>query len=363
MNRDETMDKRPSHLHPDIVTEAAAWFVEFRSGDATPAARSRFEQWLRSSPEHVQAYLEVAAGWSTLPTRDTEGRIDLQAWVAAARNSGDDNVVELASSQPTTVPPARHRSRPWALAASIALLVALIGAGLWLYAPQGHTYRTGIGEQRTLMLADGSTIILNALTTVRVHMSPKVRDITLIRGEAYFHDFDDPKRPFIVRSGTSAVRAIGTEFNVERESHDTQVTVVEGQVAVAALPASDNGQTALVRLTVPVARTHAVLVSAGQQVIVRSRKVPVPRSVDIGDAIAWLKQRLIFTNTPLEKVAAQFNLYSKRRLVIADPALRSVGVSGVYSATDPSALIGFLRSQPSVRVVETGNEIVVTRTH
>ncbi len=40
-----------------IVAEASAWFIEFRSGDATAETRMRFDEWLRRSPQHIQAYL------------------------------------------------------------------------------------------------------------------------------------------------------------------------------------------------------------------------------------------------------------------------------------------------------------------
>jgi len=71
-------------------------------------------------------------------------------------------------------------------------------------------------------------------------------------------------------------------------------------------------------------------------------------------------QRLIFEATPLSDVAEEFNRYNTRKLVIADPALRSVGISGVYSTADPASLVGFLRAQPNLQVTETDGEIRVT---
>lgn len=359
------MDNRSSNVSQDPVTQASGFFVEFRAGDATPSVRAQFEKWLRASPEHVQAYLEIAAGWSELPTADPEGRIEVQALLAAARNANDDNVVHLCFGPAGGAPPSLTRpTRLWRLAAALALLLTLAGAGIWAFSQGGRTYDTGIGEQRTLILADGSTVTLNALTTVRVHMTKEVREVTLVRGQAYFHDTDDSAHPFIVRTGKSVVRAIGTEFDVDEESNRTVVTVLEGQVAVAS---SFNrldraARHELVReLEAPASGLKAVLVSAGEQVTVLAQNIPAPNTVDVAAVTAWLQQRLIFDDTPLEKVAQQFNLYSKRRLVIADPALLNVGVSGVYSVSDPAALIGFLRSQPKLHVVETDGEFLVTR--
>jgi len=360
------MDNRFSNTRQDPVTQAAEFFIEFRAGDGTPAVRARFEQWLRSSPENVQAYLEIAAGWSALPTADPEGRIDVQALLAAARSA--DNVIHLdvggagvASRSQSRL----HRKRLWVLAGSLALLlVALAGTGIWGLTQDRLTYTTGIGEQRTLILADGSTVILNALTSISVHMTKEAREVTLMRGQAYFHDADEPDRPFVVHAGRSAVRAIGTEFDVDNEPDQTVVTVLEGQVAVAKSfnwAGSAEHRKLLRVLAEPPAKLNAVLVCAGQQVTLLAQTLSVPKSVDVTAVTAWLRQRLIFDNTPLEKVADQFNLFSKRRLVIADTSLRSVGVSGVYSASDPAALIGFLRSQPTLKVVETDDEFLVTR--
>lgn len=355
------MDNRSSTAHDDPVTQASKFFMDFRAGDGTPSVRRRFEKWLRASPEHVRAYLDVAAIWSTLPIGDPEGRINIHALLAAALESDDDSVVELRLTE-TNAGHRYYRFRPWAIAACLMLMVTLVAAG-WLYVPEGRTYSTGIGEQRTLLLADGSTVIMNALTTIRVQMTKEARKITLIHGQAYFHDPDEPARPFIVRTGSTTVRAIGTEFDVNKRSDRTVVTVLEGQVAVAKSSASIGSieRRELLRdLAGSATKLTAVLVPAGEQVTVLAQNIFAPKRVDMGPVTAWMQQRLIFNNTPLEEVAHQFNLYSKRRLVIADPSLRSLGIGGEYSASDPAAMIEFLRSQPALHVIETGDEILVT---
>jgi transmembrane sensor len=358
------MDNSSSNTRQDRVAQASEFFIEFRAGDGTPTVRARFEKWLRSSPENVQAYLEIAAGWSELPTADPEGLIDIDALLGTLREWKDDNVVRIPLRQPDVPRAARvNRARLWALAACLAL-VTLAGTAIWVISQSGRTYGTGIGEQRTLILADGSTVTLNALTTVVVHMTKEFREVTLVRGQAYFHDTDEPTRPFIVRAGKSSVRAIGTEFDVDLEADRTVVTVLTGQVAVAesfARVDEIERRELLRELAGPANKLEAVLVSAGEQVTVLTQNLPTPNEVDVTGVTAWMQQRLVFDDTPLSKVAEQFNLYSKRPLVIADPSLRGVGVSGEYSASDPAALIGFLRSQPTLRVVEKDDQFVVTR--
>ena len=99
----------------------------------------------------------------------------------------------------------------FAVAASVIL--ALFGAWAW---GQRHTYSTGIGEQRSLALEDGSSIKLNAMSRIRVRFTATRRDIELIEGQAFFRVAKDKTRPFIVESKGTQVRAVGTEFDVYR---------------------------------------------------------------------------------------------------------------------------------------------------
>lgn len=353
-------------IKPEAAAEAAAWFTEFRAGDVTPSTRAAFDDWLRQSPQHIHAYLEVAAGWAELPTADPEGRIDMQALVARARDSHDENVVTLPRADKSGLR-SNPRARVRALAASLALISVLSGAVAWVWLYRADTYSTGIGEQRTLMLADGSTVILDALTTVRVRFSKTARAVDLVKGQAYFHDTYDPGRPFVVRSDEATIRAIGTQFDVHRQQDGMVVTVVEGKVAVAEpsqvqVPDTGAGLSSItddLASLRPRSLAH-VFVSAGEQVTLTAQLIRKPEPANVSAATAWMQKRLVFDNTPLEEVAAQFNLYSSRRLVIVDPMLRSVGISGVYSSADPVSLIGFLRAQPTLLVTETDDEIRVS---
>lgn len=355
-----------SAIKPEAAAEAAAWFAEFRAGDVTPGTRAAFDDWLRQSPQHIHAYLEVAAGWAELPTADPEGRIDMQALVARARGSHDENVVTLPRADKSGLRP-NPRARVRALAASLALISVLSGAVAWVWLYRADTYSTGIGEQRTLMLADGSTVILDALTTVRVRFSKTARAVDLVKGQAYFHDTYDPGRPFVVRSDEATVRAIGTQFDVQRQQDGMVVTVVEGKVAVAEPsqvqlpdPGAGLSSTRDDRASMGPPSLANVFVSAGEQVTLTAQLIRKPERANVSAATAWMQKRLVFDNTPLQEVAAQFNLYSSRRLVIVDPMLRSVGISGVYSSADPVSLIGFLRAQPTLLVTETDDEIRVS---
>src|SRR3546814_792610 len=97
-------------------------------------------------------------------------------------------------------------------------------------------YATVLGEQRSVTLKDGSQVILDTASELLVQYGSRERKLTLQRGRADFsvqHD-DDAQRPFVVHAATGTVTATGTQFQVRVEIGIGTVTLLEGQVRVAA---------------------------------------------------------------------------------------------------------------------------------
>jgi len=225
------------------------------------------------------------------------------------------------------------------------------------------TYATDTGEQRSVRLRDGSQLTLNSRSRIRVRFSERERDVELLEGQALFQVAKDSARPFVVRSDSTRVRAVGTLFDVYRKATGTTVTVVEGRVAV--LPVLDVPGPALDRARVPdIAESgdsHAVLVSAGEQVTVTPSAVTPPTHTNVGVATAWTQRELVFDLTPLPDVAQEFNRYNVRQLIVSDAKLKDFHVTGVLSSTDPASFLRFLRAQPGISVEETDREIRISK--
>src|SRR5258706_2080307 len=153
-----------------------------------------------------------------------------------ARDRREHNVVPLDLS-----PRAERKVRPTraalAMAASILLVSGLSMVSRYVL-HSTPSYSTDVGEQRSLVLEDGSTVELNSRSRIRVAFNNTERSVHLMEGQALFHVARNPARPFVVHSGSARVRAVGTEFDVYRRATGTVVTVVEGRVAV--LPVARN---------------------------------------------------------------------------------------------------------------------------
>ncbi len=342
-------------MNTQIYQEACDWFVDVRTGDIDDAGRKGLDAWIRKSPEHLRAYLEIAEIWQDAPLVDPE-RSSTQADLVTAARAGA-NVVSLESlaraGLPTPTPPPKARVPVYAryrVAAAALAAVALGGLLLAWLSSRAATYSTAIGEQRTLILPDGSTVQLNARSRIQVRFTTSGRDIELLYGQALFTVEKEPARPFIVHSGATQVQAVGTRFDVYRRNTGTTVTVVEGRVAVAednSLPDSRDAETPMV-------------LSAGEQVTMGAKIAPQLTQADIATATAWTQRQLVFHASPLPQVAEEFNRYNARPLVANDPLLKDFRISGVYSSTDPDLLLRFLREQPEINVHEAATEITIS---
>ena len=399
----------PSKVDRLIMEEASEWFVDFRVGDVDQQARARFDEWLRRSPEHIRAYLEMAKTYVELPALNLAGNTGVDALIAYARTGENvvpfDTVATVRSHEPqamATEPGSRGRRgagrisrlhrRVLAAASCAALFFA--GGTVWWLSTRYPIYTTDIGERRSLTLADGSTVDLNARSRIRIEFSGTERRVELLDGQALFQVSKDKTRPFIVRSGDATVRAVGTQFDVYRKAGGTTVTVLEGRVAVySATPSGTNptgatgdrpepadgtvrraSRTSMQTQAETTPHTNslpsnpaglvdpsgfaAVFLSAGEQVTVTPTQIlPVPGRADIAATTAWTQRRLIFDGSRLSDVVQEFNRYNRRQLVIESAPLSDFHVSGVYSSTDPASLIRFLREQPGMKITEDDNEV------
>ena len=370
------MDRR-SKLNNQIYQEASQWFVECRAGDLDDKTRRAFDSWLRKSPEHMRAYLELSAIWNEGPLLDPHGKFDRDTLIAQAAADRDD-VIDWSGSRngieslAAASAPAQqdHRWFPRRRFAAIAasMVLAAAAALFYLQTVQAPTYATAIGEQRSLALVDGSTVELNSRSKIVVRYSPQGRNVELLQGQALFRVAKDASRPFIVKTGATLVRAVGTEFDVYQKRDGTVVTVVEGRVAILtghALPdpgappsAIDEPRRSNLEFpTVPKEQVGNILVAAGEQLTVTPELIKIAEHPNIANATAWTQRQLVFESASLADVADEFNRYNDRQLIVADPRLETFHVSGVFSSTDPASLIRFLRARPELRILETESQI------
>jgi len=342
MPPDRTHDIDPA---APVFEQASSWWMLLNEGEPSAADRRAFAEWVTRSPERVEAFLQTARlsqalSSSTILWPETSA----DALIRAARETRHD-VAQLPRAPGAGT--AGPRARSWlglriplaAAAAAVAFVFVLMGGLSYLYL-KPQRFETAVGEQRSVVLSDGSLVTLNTASTIEIRFEKDHRVVRLLAGEGLFQVAHDTARPFDVTTGDTTVRAVGTQFNVDHRATGTTVTVVEGRVAVmtASAGAPNDPQ---IRLPL----------EAGEQVIVSPQRARQVTHADVATAIAWTQRKLIFEHRRLAEVAEEFNRYNRQVIDIRGDGLRDQEVTGVFQANDAGSFLEFLARIPGVTVV------------
>lgn len=214
-------------------------------------------------------------------------------------------------------------------------------------------YRTETGEQRTIPLADGSTIFLDVESVVRIP-SNEGRKVYLDRGQAAFEVArNSAGRSLAVQVDQTTIRAVHSNFHVRRKGDLTVVSIIKGEVRVASATADAN-------VTSPKSRTGSLI---GRQLIISPDGViSKPTDVSIVLVTMWRERRLAFRHHTLVEIADEFNRYNKSpKLRVEGEVLKLRTFSGVIDANDPQTLLDYLASDERIEFDREDPDLIIIR--
>jgi transmembrane sensor len=334
-----------------IEQEAADWLARRDARAWTDVDQAAFDEWLAVSPIHKVEFLRMEYAWEeSLRLKALGAGVQSNKaprpgrWVLSALFSGG---VAGRSSRTPAAPAMRRLRLPMALAASVLIAVA---AAAWITASYyGGRHSTSVGQLSHIAMADGSQVTLNTDSVVRVAVNTKERRVELQRGEAFFKVAKDPSRPFIVTVGERRVTAVGTQFSVRREGTDAQVVVTEGTVRI-----ETGEQTPLTPAASVPAGSVAHAGHAGTSV--QSR--PLSQAEEL---LSWRTGILVLHDMTLMEAAAEFNRYNARKIVIRDPLVGAMHISGSFRATNAEAFARLLERGYPLQADTRDADIILTQ--
>ncbi len=330
-----------------IDAEAVAWVARLDGDAMTDEDHAALQVWKAQSPQHKETLERLSGLWGDMDllSQLEAEEVDLQETVSVP-----EKIALLSRYQPV---------KAFALAASLAL--AVIGAYLYISSPFGvaesQVYSTGVGGQRMVDLADGSSVLLNTDSQVEVRYSGSARSLRLVRGEAYFDVAPEAHRPFSVYAGDGLVEAIGTAFTVYLNDRNIEVTVTEGEVALASLvPAEEKGKAA---------KPDALAkVKAGGYAVFNQKleRLETLATKDLNRKLSWREGVLFFAGDPLAKVVEDISRYTDLDISIEDEAIRAMRIGGYFKVGDVDAMFEALETSFGVHVERTGgNRVLLTK--
>ncbi len=313
-----------------IDEEAASWVARLH-GDDSMAMRQAFEAWHEADPRHQGAYLRAEAAWTMLDRAQVMTHGD----TLLARRALEEKLKRNRASV----------SRRYVMGGAVAS--SLTGAVAIGYALASRlSVATQVGELRSVPLSDRSIASVNTDSRIDVDMTPQIRHIALVKGEAWFEVAKNPEVPFVVSAGDIRVRAVGTAFSVRRRENGADVLVTEGTVEAWNVNDTDK------RLTLTAGHEAFVPVKA-EIVAVAYRPEEVERR------LAWRDREIVLNSETLAEAVAEFNRYNDRQIVISDPALGAQKLVGGFHVDQPETFARAVHAALNVPVSLRDDRIII----
>lgn len=296
-----------------LVDEAITWLIRLEiDKDASTDSRHAFEQWLQQSEQHQLAWSrvqEIHSSFASLPANPiTRTLTHLDEQHSAARLNRRQTLKLLSLSG------------------------LLLGGG-WAtreYTPWQRLladFSTRIGEQKTIQLADGTTVTLNTDSAIQIDLTGSVRQLNLTRGEIQIQTDRSDQRPLQVQIPDGQVQTRNADFVVRLASTHSRISIQRGQLELSN------------------ARNINQHARAPDSYRLSAKTIrPTPASAIPPDA--WLQGAISGRNIPLGQLLDELSRY-RTGIISYDPALKQRPVSGTFQLQDTDNTLKFLaRVQP-----------------
>lgn len=334
-----------------IDATAAEWIVKIDAGEMTAQEYAAFSAWRDASEQHRDAFERLSVLWGAadeLEVLNDYAEADKASEILTkTRNSAITKRVFLTGAVPAGM-----------LAAGAAAFSLQPG----LFRRTSGTFKTVVGQQKTITLADGSKLELNTNSEVRVTYTELARTVRLVRGELFSDVQSDKNRPFSVVTDMGSVTAVGTSFSVRVREDKVDVMVAEGRVTVA--PGGDAVEKApltpqeIKPLAASASHTEvdagysAVFDTTVEQVVSLEPQVMARK-------LLWRDGLLAFSDDPLSEVVEDVSRYTEVSIEIADQDLRDLPVAGYFRVGDIDAMFDALEVMAGLRAEWVDSKTVV----
>jgi transmembrane sensor len=344
-----------------VDDQAAKWVARLDFDEPSQETLVAFRQWINQSPQHREAFESYVAVWERMnalsqlvPPRELESR---------RRASNEEHSK-------------RHFSiwgrYSWSAIGTI-LVVAVVIVARSFTDPSAQIYSTAIGEQESVTLSDGSTVLLNTNSNIEVRYSDQRRVIRLTQGEAHFDVAKNPSLPFEVYAGQGLVRAVGTAFSVHLRKDDVEVVVTEGVVEIDEVSESIGERTSakLQKTKSSVGDQSAPPVNAQRDAPSQIRAgnlatydrytakhVLLAEIKKLDEKLSWHQGMLVFEDEPLENVVAEVGRYTSTKILIPEHDVRQLKIGGQFRVGDTQAMFEALKISFNIQAEVVSDDLV-----
>lgn len=287
--------------------QAIAWLIELR-GNASPRQQQAWQQWRAADPRHEDAWQRIEQ---------------------ANERLGALPPALLSQALQSVASPARRRALK-----ALGVLLAGLPAG-WLAQRQVPLaladYRTGVGERRHWVLAEGSELDLNTDSAANFNQAGQQRTLTLLRGELALQ-VARATAPMLIDSGLGTLKTEQANLGLRRLDDHCLLQVNSGTVSVRCQRSGAQRE-----------------VLAGQRLRFDAATLG-PIAMADAQGLAWQRGMLIAQRMPLGELATELSRY-RHGWLGCDERVAALPVSGSFPLDDQEAILDLLARALPVRVL------------
>lgn len=314
-------------------------FVRFLNGNSSKQEEARWIDWMQQSDRHAQLVEKgrelLNKGVYTLPKPNT----DIEFKRLKRRIKPSVHSESFAHKRRNS------RTLVWVMmgmAASILLVFGFMARNSFLLHEKAEQVRmatvdyrvmkTDSGQKNTVQYSDGSMIVLNANSEMKLPQKMAGADTTNVwlKGEALFdivRKTDSESRTFILHTPNGTVSVLGTRFSVNTTNNQSQVVLAEGSIRI-----SVRGEDNKIELEYNMSPGEKALFSQNLETI-------QVEQVNTEIYTSWTSNSLVFDNTPFSDVINRIEFTYNIEVEIENDALLDKKLTGRFNHSSLSFLL------------------------
>jgi len=291
-------------------------------GEISLEEQNALDQWMSADPSNEKLVEDIENDWGKSKNYEPKIEVDLDAEFGALKEriNAKEVVAPKQEAKIRQLEPKRPNRRRWLSWAAAAAIALAIGASWFLNQPQEMEWlseSTTGDEKKSVVLADGSTVVLNENSTLKYPVEfLKDNRSVILTGEAFFDIQKNPEKEFIINTEKSDVTVLGTSFNVRALEGETftEVAVKTGRVQFRSK--TNNQRTIL---------------EANQTATIENISGQLNETNTLNtNSINWQNNSLQFKNQTVEQVIEDLKRRFKFDVSLNNKALAECGFNGNY---------------------------------
>ena len=265
----------------------------------------------------------------------------------------------------------------WLKIAATILLVGFIGFVYQKYNSNtsdepktfAQVFKTKTGQRKKIILSDGTTVLLNAQSSLSVSkdFNEQLREV-ILTGEAYFDVAHNKDKPFQVHTAEFNINVLGTSFNVKAypDEATSEATLINGLITMEAV--NGNGGTITLKpsqkvtfyKTLPQVRAKNVLKSTPARPEITINHYTLIKDSTIVET-AWTKNRIEIYDQDFDEIKGVLEKWFNVEIKFADPEIEKYRFTATFINENIEQVMSTLQKVENFKYEIKGNQVIISK--